>query len=48
VTVTLEPQLKVPPPLTDPPAAGEVAVLMVSVIGAKLATKDWLALAVNE
>jgi hypothetical protein len=29
VTVTLDPQLTVPPPLVEPPAVGELLVLMV-------------------
>jgi hypothetical protein len=47
VTVTVEPQLTLPPPLTEPPAAGELLVPMVKVIGLKLATRLRFAVALN-
>ena len=45
--MTLEPQLTVPPPLAEPPAAGELLVLIVQVVKAKLATRLRFALAVK-
>jgi len=48
VSVTLDPQLTRPPPLAEPPFAGELLVVMVKVdLGAKLATKVRLPVAVK-
>ena len=47
VTVTLVPQVFVPPPLVVPPAPGELLVVIAYVVLEKFATKVRFAFAVN-